>query len=388
MNEIGARLKSLRQNAGLTQQNAADSLCITRQAISNYENNKTQPDYEMLGKLAKLYHTDISYILGEHTSDEKSASEPAVKPSEPPEQLTPNRRSAKTILLVSIPIVVILILCFCIPKIGGRNLPIETTAVTTASTAAVTTSTTAMTTAATTATTTQTTKEEVPYDACLVEEIHGRRVIYWEEDGKIVISVYMDGEKTDSITAEKPVEWNGPLLERCEYDGWFLGCLGLYHEVDGKLVQVSKRRVKDLCLTVCSDPIILVWDLDESSVGTWCPGDSILSIAEDGTERVLLSDARMKYELYIEHIYKASQTEIGFTTESDVGMGNYDRRNYILHSAENGVPISDTPQVETVWFEAGRPETEDGYTEENPFGYMEPGIEKEQKRLNELGIGI
>lgn len=65
MNNIGEKLKTLRQSAGLTQQSVAESLHMTRQAISNYENNKTQPDYETLAGLAKLYGTDVAEILGE-----------------------------------------------------------------------------------------------------------------------------------------------------------------------------------------------------------------------------------------------------------------------------------------------------------------------------------
>lgn len=203
----------------------------------------------------------------------------------------------------------------------------------------------------------------------------------------MLITLYIDGEEVDTLTAECPAEWSGPLLERTEYDGWYLGYTGLYHAVDGKLVKVSRRRVKDLCFINNSDPIILAWTLTDCTVGSWCPGDSILSIAEDGSERVLLADAREKYGLYIDSIYYASDYRLGFTTACDVGMGNYDRYNYVLYSVENGIPIKDTPEVEPVWFEAGRPETEEGYSEEEPFGYMEPGLAKEKQRLLDLGIG-
>lgn len=62
---FGDRLRSLREDKGLTQQKVADDLNIKRENLSNYERNKREPDYEMLKKLAEYYGVSRSYILGE-----------------------------------------------------------------------------------------------------------------------------------------------------------------------------------------------------------------------------------------------------------------------------------------------------------------------------------
>lgn len=54
MKKIGSRIKQLRQGANLTQEQLAQQLHVTRQAVSNWENAKTQPDLEMLQQLAKV----------------------------------------------------------------------------------------------------------------------------------------------------------------------------------------------------------------------------------------------------------------------------------------------------------------------------------------------
>ena len=45
---IHQNLRQLRQMTGLTQQQAAEQVGITRQALSGYESGRRQPDLEML----------------------------------------------------------------------------------------------------------------------------------------------------------------------------------------------------------------------------------------------------------------------------------------------------------------------------------------------------
>ncbi len=58
------RLKEARQMAELTQQEAADDLEISRENISKYETGNLEPSIEMIGRLAALYHVDISWLFG------------------------------------------------------------------------------------------------------------------------------------------------------------------------------------------------------------------------------------------------------------------------------------------------------------------------------------
>ena len=61
-------IKKLRKEKGLSQQAIANYLQITRQAYSNYENGKREPDYEALLKLSEFFGVTVDYLTrGEMT---------------------------------------------------------------------------------------------------------------------------------------------------------------------------------------------------------------------------------------------------------------------------------------------------------------------------------
>ena len=60
---IETNLKNLRVKSGFTQRQIAEKLNVTRQTISSYESGRTQPDVEMIEKLAAIYRVDISDIV-------------------------------------------------------------------------------------------------------------------------------------------------------------------------------------------------------------------------------------------------------------------------------------------------------------------------------------
>ncbi len=61
---IMTQFKALRQGKGLTQQNIADLLGITRGAYANIENGKREPDFAALFALADYFKVSIDYLLG------------------------------------------------------------------------------------------------------------------------------------------------------------------------------------------------------------------------------------------------------------------------------------------------------------------------------------
>ncbi len=70
MKDISKRIKELRTAAGLTQDELAEKLFVTRQAVSGWENHKTRPDIETLEKLADLFGMDMMELLyGKQTID-------------------------------------------------------------------------------------------------------------------------------------------------------------------------------------------------------------------------------------------------------------------------------------------------------------------------------
>ena len=58
------RLKELREANKMTQGQLGDKIDATRQAISNYETGKREPDYMTLEALADTFNVDINYLLG------------------------------------------------------------------------------------------------------------------------------------------------------------------------------------------------------------------------------------------------------------------------------------------------------------------------------------
>lgn len=56
-------LKAARVNAGLTQNEAAKKLGITRGTLASYEKYKTKPDIDRAKKIAALYGTTVNCLI-------------------------------------------------------------------------------------------------------------------------------------------------------------------------------------------------------------------------------------------------------------------------------------------------------------------------------------
>ena len=57
-------LKTLREKKGLTQEDLARKVLVTRQAVSRWENGDTQPNTETLKLLSKEFDVSINTLLG------------------------------------------------------------------------------------------------------------------------------------------------------------------------------------------------------------------------------------------------------------------------------------------------------------------------------------
>ncbi len=64
MVDLGKRLKDLRKEQGLTQQQVADRVWVSKAMISSYELSNRAPSYEVLIKLSKLFGVSTDYLLG------------------------------------------------------------------------------------------------------------------------------------------------------------------------------------------------------------------------------------------------------------------------------------------------------------------------------------
>ena len=62
--DFGNRLKELRKQAGLTQQQLANQVGLSKTVISYYELHTRIPSPEVLIKLASVFHVSADYLLG------------------------------------------------------------------------------------------------------------------------------------------------------------------------------------------------------------------------------------------------------------------------------------------------------------------------------------
>lgn len=53
MDQVAKHIKDLRKHAGLTQDDLAERMHVTRQTVSSWETGRTQPDIETLSALRR-----------------------------------------------------------------------------------------------------------------------------------------------------------------------------------------------------------------------------------------------------------------------------------------------------------------------------------------------
>ena len=61
---LNIRIKELRISHGLTQVELAKALSVSKQAVSNWENNNIQPSIDMLMKISDYFGVSTDYLLG------------------------------------------------------------------------------------------------------------------------------------------------------------------------------------------------------------------------------------------------------------------------------------------------------------------------------------
>ena len=61
--DFGQQIKNIREKANLTQEQFAMKLNVTRQAVSNWENNKNLPDIGMLILISEVFHLSLDELI-------------------------------------------------------------------------------------------------------------------------------------------------------------------------------------------------------------------------------------------------------------------------------------------------------------------------------------
>ena len=64
MNATKEIIRGLRTNAGLSQEELAERVYVTRQAVSRWENGDTVPNTDTLKLLSKIFDVSVNTLLG------------------------------------------------------------------------------------------------------------------------------------------------------------------------------------------------------------------------------------------------------------------------------------------------------------------------------------
>ena len=82
---IGKRIGQNRKRLGLTQDQLAEKLGVTAQAVSKWENDQSCPDINMLPKLAEIFGISVDALLGYEASQQVHEAEIAEEEDREPE---------------------------------------------------------------------------------------------------------------------------------------------------------------------------------------------------------------------------------------------------------------------------------------------------------------
>lgn len=73
--DYGKRFKLYRENAGLTQRQAAELIGVNPYQLANYETGRSEPSLDILKKMSKVYEVSIDNLLGNRGSKANNNAE-------------------------------------------------------------------------------------------------------------------------------------------------------------------------------------------------------------------------------------------------------------------------------------------------------------------------
>lgn len=77
--EIGNRIRKYRKESGLTQEQLAEKINVTKSRVSNWEQGINRPDADIIGNICRALNVSPSDLLDVHlTDDELNAREKKV----------------------------------------------------------------------------------------------------------------------------------------------------------------------------------------------------------------------------------------------------------------------------------------------------------------------
>lgn len=107
--KVGQFIKEERKNIGLSQEEFASKLFVTRQAVSKWEQGKSLPGYDLIQKICEIFNiTTNEYFLGERTKKENKKEINNI----PIRILKEEKKKQRKIFFISFAIIILLILLF------------------------------------------------------------------------------------------------------------------------------------------------------------------------------------------------------------------------------------------------------------------------------------
>lgn len=80
---LGEKLQLLRKSRGLSQEQLAETLAVSRQAVSKWENDDSAPDLDRLRAICTYFDVTADYLLWEHAEEPGHGAHGTAKKTEP-----------------------------------------------------------------------------------------------------------------------------------------------------------------------------------------------------------------------------------------------------------------------------------------------------------------
>lgn len=106
--DFGEQFRKIRKERGLTQEQVASKLNVSRQAISNWENNKNLPDLEMVVEISIAFDISIDQLILGGEDNMNNMTEKLIKDG------SENRRAKMNLTSIIIGAVLLFFGVFCI----------------------------------------------------------------------------------------------------------------------------------------------------------------------------------------------------------------------------------------------------------------------------------
>lgn len=219
-------------------------------------------------------------------------------------------------------------------------------------------------------------------------------LFYWFEGDVATVAYYgADDKLLDRYDVDLPgYDPRISVLKKYELGSYFYGVQGVYELKDGRLLKLTDRPTADMTFlrygAESSAPVILTFDRKTPMYAPTAgyAGETILEVKPDGGEDIFL-DGTVNHGMRITSIWKEDST-VCFEQEVPIGPAAYHCYRYALLRKYDGKTNKYRPEIVVMDFESDYRYDEPGWSDDDPTAYKTPYLEKEQKRLNDLGIGI